>query len=237
MGAVYVLTLRQLSGRGRLAIMAVLAALPVLITLVVMRGNRAPPVGEYEDGILGGMLVGSIVPLIVLALAAPAFANEVEDKTLANLFLAPLQRWKIAVPKLLAVLTLAVPFIGASAALTAHLAYVADATATLSVVAAALIAVAVYAAVFLFLGLVTTQAIGVGLLYIVVWEGLFAGFVAGVRLLSIRYNSMALLHGLDARRFDASGQPSMLVASLASLVVFSVFVWLTVRRLRRMDIP
>jgi ABC-2 type transport system permease protein len=237
MRAVYVLTLRQLSGRGRLAIMTVLAALPVLMTLVMMRAESAPQVGDYETVVLSGMLAGSIVPLIVLALAAPAFANELEDRTLANLALAPLPRWQIAVPKLLAILTLAVPFIAASAALTAHAAYVADPRATLAVTGAILVAVAMYAAAFLFLGLVTTQAIGVGLLYIVVWEGLFAGFVAGVRLLSIRYNSMALMHGLDERRFDVSGQPSMLVASIASLAVFAVFVWLTVRRLRRMDVP
>ena len=33
------------------------------------------------------MLAGSIAPLVVLAIAAAAFANEVEDRTLANLTL------------------------------------------------------------------------------------------------------------------------------------------------------
>ena len=50
MGAVYLLTLRQMSGRWRLVIMSVLAALPVLITLVVLRGN-APSVAEYEEAV------------------------------------------------------------------------------------------------------------------------------------------------------------------------------------------
>src|SRR5688572_19310895 len=106
MGAVYWLTLRQMSGRWRLLIMAVLATLPVIITLMTLQGS-APSVSEYESAVLSGMLAGSIVPLVVLAIGAPAFANEIEDRTLANLVLSPLPRWRIALPKLLATLTLA----------------------------------------------------------------------------------------------------------------------------------
>ena len=59
MGAVYRLTLRQLSGRWRLAIMAVLAALPVVIVLLMLRSDDAPSVREFEAAILGAMLAGS----------------------------------------------------------------------------------------------------------------------------------------------------------------------------------
>ena len=98
---------------------------------------------------------------------------------------------------------------------------------------------ALYASAFVWLGLVTTQAIGVGLLYIVLWEGFFSGFVSGVRLLSIRHHAIALMHGLDARRFAAYADmhPSLTVVVVTSLLVFSGLVWLSVRRLRRMDVP
>jgi len=101
MGAVYLLTLRQTSGRWRLLIMTVLALLPLLITRMVL-GESAPPVSEFENVVLSAMLAGSIVPLVVLAIGAPAFANEIEDRTLANLVLSPVPRWQIALPKLLA---------------------------------------------------------------------------------------------------------------------------------------
>jgi hypothetical protein len=39
MGSVYLLTLRQLSGRWRLAIMTVLAAMPVLISALTLRSS------------------------------------------------------------------------------------------------------------------------------------------------------------------------------------------------------
>ena len=236
MGAVYLLTLRQTSGRWRLLIMTVLALLPLLITRMVL-GESAPPVSEFENVVLSAMLAGSIVPLVVLAIGAPAFANEIEDRTLANLVLSPVPRWQIALPKLLATLTLAVPFIAASAFATAQLAFLGDMKASLAVTAAAVLGVALYSAAFTWLGLVTTQAIGIGLLYVVLWEGFFAGFVPGVRLLSIRYQSLALMQGLDARRFVGFENPSLAMVLVTSAVVFGGFLWLTVRRLRRMDVP
>jgi len=237
MGSVYSLTLRQLSGRWRLLIMTVLAAMPVLIAVLTLASVRTPSVVEFEITVLGAMLSGSIAPLVVLAIAAPAFANELEDRTLANLTLSPLSRRQIAVPKLLAAVTVAAPFIAASAFLTSHVAFLGDATATAAVTVSAVVGVALYASAFVWLGLVSTQAIGIGLLYIVLWEGFFAGFVSGARVLSIRYYAIALMHGLDERRFASTSHMSLGVAIVVAVVVFGGFLFLTIRRLRRMDVP
>jgi len=237
MSSVYFLTLRQLSGRGRLAIMAVLAAMPALIALLMLRSDSAPTVQEFETAILSAMLSGSITPMVVLAIAGAAFANEVEDKTLANLTFAPLPRWQIVLPKLLATITVAAPFILVSAFLTSHIAFLGDTRATIAVTVAAVAGVALYASAFVWLGLVTTQAIGIGLLYIVLWEGFFSGFVEGVRLLSIRHYAIALMHGIDGRRFAGTAHLSLGFAIGVSVVVFGGFLLLSVRRLRRMDVP
>ena len=94
-----------------------------------------------------------------------------------------------------------------SAFATSYVAFLGDTTATIAVTVSALVGVALYASAFVWLGLVTTQAIGIGLLYIVLWEGFFSGFVSGVRLLSIRHYAIALMHGLDARRFARARPP------------------------------
>ena len=122
-------------------------------------------------------------------------------------------------------------------AVTGHLAFLGDARATLAVTISALAGVALYASAFVWLGLVSSQAIGLGLLYIVLWEGFFSGFVAGVRLLSIRHYAIALMHGLDERRFAGMSHLSLGAATTVAVVVFSGFLWLTVRKLRRMDVP
>ena len=237
MGTVYRITLRQLTGRWRLVIMTVLALLPVVVAVLMLRSDSAPSVREFEGVVLSAMLAGSIAPLVVLAIAAAAFGNELEDRTIANLTLAPLPRWQVALPKLLAVLTLAIPFIATSAALTAHFAFLADARATIAVTASAIVGVALYSSAFTWLGLVTTQAIGVGLLYIVLWEGFFSSFVSGARVLSVRHWAITLMHGMDERRFAHMELLDLRAVSITCTVVFLGFLFLAVRKLRRMDVP
>ena len=237
MRAVYLLTLRQLTGRWRLVIISVLATLPMIAAALLVSSDDAPSVLEFEQVVLSTMLAGAIAPLVVLAIAAAAFGNEYEDRTLANLTLAPLARWRIAVPKLLAVLSVALPFIVTSAAVTGHVAFLGDARATLAITVSALVGVALYGSMFTWLGLVTTQAIGIGLLYIVLWEGFFSGFVAGVRLLSIRHYAIAVMHGIDARRFAPGDHLGLLAAMVVSTLLFALFLYLAVKRLRRMDVP
>ena len=237
MGAVYLLTLRQLSGRWRVAIITLLASLPVIIAIMALRSPSATSVESFENAALSTILAGSIAPLIVLAIAVAAFANEIEDRTLANLTLSPIPRWRIVLPKLLAAITVAAPFITLSALLTSHIAFMADTRATVAVTVSSVIGVALYASAFVWLGLVSTQAIGIGLLYIVIWEGFFSGFVSGVRLLSIRQYAIALMHGMDERRFASSPHLEFGPAIAVAVLLFSGFLFLAIRRLRRMDVP
>lgn len=237
MRSVYLLTLRQLSGRWRLLIMTALASFPVIMAVLTLRDDDGPTVAEFEQVVFSAMLAGSILPLVVLAIAGAAFSNEIEDRTIANLTLAPIPRWQIVVPKFLATISIAAPFIAVSAFLTTHVAFIGDTRATVAVVAASLVAVAMYASAFVWLGLVSTQAIGLGLLYIVLWEGLFSGFISGVRLLSIRHFSIGLMHGLDPRRFANGSHLGFLPVIVICALVVTAFLWMSVRRLRRMDIP
>jgi ABC-type transport system involved in multi-copper enzyme maturation permease subunit len=237
MGTVYQLTLRQLFSRWRLLVMIVLAALPVLVATLTVRLSDAPSLNDFEMVVLSSMLAGAILPLVVLAIATAAFSNEIEDRTLANLTLAPIPRWQVAVPKFLATVSIAAPFIGLSAFLTAYVAFLGDSRAIMAVTVSALAGVVLYCAAFVWLGLVSTQAIGIGLLYIILWEGFFSGFVSGVRVLSIRHHSLAWMHGLDPRRFAQSDHPSLAVVAVTSAVVVAGFLWLSIRRLRRMDVP
>lgn len=237
MGPIYRLTLRQISSRWRLIIMAALAALPVVVAVLTLRSPGAPSVADFEAVVFDHMLAGAITPLVVLAIATVAFGHEIEDGTLANLTLAPVPRWKIVLPKLLAPVTLAGAFIAASAFVTGHLAYLGDTRATLSVTVGALAGVALYAAAFVWLGLMSSRAVWIGLAYIVLWEELFTGIVSGARLFSIRYHAIALTHGLDGRRFAEADHPDLVAVIAVMAVAFGGLVWLSVRRLRRMDVP
>ncbi len=237
MGPLFRLTLNQLTGRWRIVIMTVLASLPVLFSALVVRGSRAPFVDEFEVIVISTMLAGSIAPLIIVAIASVAFGNEVDDRTLANLTLSPLPRWQIVLPKMLGALAVSGPFILGSALATGFVAYNRDATAVLAVATGIGVGLMMYTSFFVWLGLVTKQAIGVGLLYIVLWEGFFSGYVEGIRYFSIRRYATALMHGIDPRRFAGEVHVELAATSLVAVGVCIVFFVLSTRRLRTMDVP
>ena len=74
-------------------------------------------------------------------------------------------------------------------------------------------------------------------MYIVLWEGFFSGYVSGIRFFSIRHYATALMHGLDPRRFAGAEHVGLGVAIAVSAAVVTLFLFLSTRRLRRMDVP
>ncbi len=237
MTPVFRLTVKQLTGKWRLIIMAVLALVPVVFTALVVADSTTPFIADFEIIVISTILAGTIAPLIIVSIASVAFSNEVEDRTLANLTLTPVPRWKIVVPKLAAAVAVSAPFIVGSAFLTSFLAFNRDVTAVTSVTLSVFAGLLAYASAFVWLGLVTKHAIAVGLLYIVLWEGFFSGYVSGIRLVSVRFYSVAMMHGMDPRRFVEERHVPLEPTLWVLVGIVAVFLWLSVRRLRRMDVP
>ena len=233
---IYKLTLRQLSGRWRLLITVLLTALPVIMGVVHTLVEDAPADHDFQTGVVG-MLVGVILPLVVLAIASAAFTNEIEDRTLANLTLTPIPRWKIILPKLLGAISVAAPMIAISGILTGYFIYEGDVQAIASLVVGAVVAVILYSVVFTWAGIMTTKAIGFGLLYVFLWEVTLSQIVPGVRFLSLNHYSMSVMQAIDERRLAGEDVLSTGVAIGASVGVFVIFLLLSIRRLRRMDVP
>jgi ABC-2 type transport system permease protein len=53
-----------------------------------------------------------------------------------------------------------------------------------------------YNALFIMISVVTTRAIAVGLLYVLIWEGLLGNFVGGARVLSIGQYSLGVANSI-----------------------------------------
>jgi ABC-2 type transport system permease protein len=233
---VYRLTFRQLSGRWRLLITLVLASLPVIVSLVQALVDDTPPDADFQAGVVG-MLAGVIMPLVVLAIASAAFTNEFEDRTLANLTLTPIPRWQIVVPKLLGAISVGAPILVVSALISGNFIYEGDAKAITAFAVAVAIGVALYSVVFTWAGIMTTKAIGFGLLYVFLWEITLSNIVPGTRFLSVNHFAASIFNGLDDRQFPDEVFLSFPVAIGTSIAVTVVFLLLAVRRLRSMDVP
>lgn len=239
MGQLYLISLRQLTGRTRLIIIGLLSILPVLLGLAVSLSDGGPNLAELDDNLIALLYGAGVLPVIALTVATAALGNDLEDRTLSNLTLAPVARWEIVLPKLAAAVTIAAPPLLISAIVSTSLAYDGDSQVILSVIIGMGLAILAYSAVFLWLGLATGRALGYGLMYMFLWEFLFTNFVSGVRFLSIRSYMIGLIRGVDDRRF--SGDPTQVISFPVSIIVILViivlFTVLTVRRLRTMDVP
>ena len=237
-------TARQILGRRRTLIMVLLALVPVALALLFRLGGGGPAslVGDREflRSVLDAFLVTLLLPLIALLVGTAAFGAEIEDGTVVYLLAKPIPRWRTVLAKLLVASAGTIVLAGAATFATVAIA-VADATGWTEILAGYLVGVAagavIYCSAFVALSLVTGRALIAGLLYVVLWEGVLANLLKGIRFLSIRQYTLGIadvagVHGritpdtLDAAPAIALGA---IVTVLASLVA--------VRRLQGFEIP
>ena len=251
MGQIFRLSLRQLASRSRLLLIVFLAALPVGLAALVsaLVGEDEPSNTEFTNTLLDGLLIAGALPIVTMVLATATFGNELEDRTLSYLALKPLPRTLIVLPKLLAAIVVGGPLLvasgvvatllGASSIGAVLLVVVGDIQAALAVGVALLAGVITYAAIFTWAGLMSTRALAFALIYVLLWEGLISSFLGGVRYLSVRSYTLAIMHGLDDKTFADLGERviEFPAAIVGAVVTTAVFFLLTVRRLYRMDVP
>ena len=235
------LSLRQLAGRWRLLIIIFLASLPVVITVLVrvLGGDAEESGDDFIEGMLSGMIVAAIMPIVTMTLATAAFGNELEDRTLSYLMLKPVRRIFVALPKLLASIIVAGPLMAVSSIVVVAVALDGGIQTAVAVGVAVFLGVVAYSAVFTWAGLISSHALGFALVYVFLWEGVISSFLSGVRYLSIRGYTLSIMYGMDKTELSTLEEFSIEfpAAIVGAIAVTAGFLWLTVRRLRTMDVP
>lgn len=238
--ALFSLALRQALTRRKLAILIVLALIPLGFAALTRSLDPDGGADGILNGVFDGLLLSIALPLIVMTLAAAAFGNEIEDRTLSLLTTKPVPRASIVFAKLAATIVVAGPLAAGVAVLVTVMALDTGAARGAVVGAAgALVAVVTYASLFTWAGLVTTRALAFGLIYLLLWEALLTTFLDGLRYLSARSYAISALAGLDDSAFSAFSERAIeLPAALAGAAIATVlFFLLALRRLSRMDVP
>ena len=240
MGSMVSLSIRQLTGRWRVAFILLLSVLMLGLAVVVFILSDEPRAhGETIDVFFDGLIVGAILPLVIMALATASFGNEVEDRTLSYLVMKPVARWLIVLPKVLAPIAVGGPVLIVTGVVTTLLLLEGDVRAATAVAVAIFAGVVAYASIFTWLGLVTKSALAVAVVYVFVWEGLISTFLGGVRYLSVRGYVLAIMDGIDGESFEVFGERAIEypAAIVGAATVSVVFFLLTILRLKRMDVP
>lgn len=194
LGALFTLTLRQYQHGKRWMVMAALMLLPAGLVILVRTTARDVPSVALEFIFAFMLIPQALLPLVALIYASGMILDEQEDQTLTYLLIRPIPKWAIYIVKLLATLSGTVFLTVAFTALTYVAVYAGardhvDAIPLRCVEAMSIhsLAVIAYCCLFGLMSLLTRRTLIVGVLYILIFEGLFANLAFGIRLITVIY--------------------------------------------------
>jgi len=210
-------TLRGMLGRRRTVLLVLLAGLPVLVALLIRVSGGRPD----AERVLDTLVVRFVMALVALIVGTAVIGSEIDDGTAVYMMVKPIARWRIAVSKAIVAAGLTAVLVVPAVILTGILlGGRGDAMAITSAFAVAcLVGGSAYAVAFLALSVFTSRAFLIGLAYVLLWEGVLAGLLAGAKFLSIRQATLGVAAALGV---DVPGDP--LAPPMSVLVLAVVLV-------------
>ncbi len=166
-----------LQGRRGIGLVLVAAIYPALVLAIAAARRTNIDLLAASELLYTGLFLPVLLLIVCLVLAVSLFRGEIEDDTIVYPVTRSLPRWQLVLGKYLGFAVAAVLCLLPAALLGTAIgtAFNLDATTSLGGVAATLllttpIAILAYGALFLLLGLVTRQALVIGLIYGFLWE-------------------------------------------------------------------
>lgn len=223
------LALQALLGRRRFLLLLLIPL--VLVALAIVVRALAGEGAGYQE-IVVDLGLGLVLPLVALLATSSALGPEIDDGSIVYLLAKPVNRHAVALSKY-AVAVLATLAFGALPLLVAGL--VVDSSRPGEAGAwlgAGALGAAAYCGLFLAISALTRHAVVLGLLFVLVWEGLLGGLLTGVRWLSVGQWARELATALDDRIQVPGPGVGLAYALAATAVVVGAGVWFTGERLR-----
>jgi ABC-2 type transport system permease protein len=184
------LTVRGLFGRRRFLLLLPLPAL--LAGLALLAGALGATPAEWGEPVLVGLGFAVVLPVMALIVGASVLGAEIDDGTLVHTLAKPLSRREIILSKLVVAVVVSVATAGAGMLVAGLLAGPARLAAGL--VAGTAVGAVAYSALFVALSLLTRRPVLVGLVYVLIWEGLLGNLVSGTQVLSIQQYAVSVAH-------------------------------------------
>jgi ABC-2 type transport system permease protein len=176
------ITARALFGRRRFLLLLPLPAL--VIGLAVLANSLGAGPKDWGSPVIVGLGLSVVLPVIALVVGTGVLGSEIDDGTLSHILAKPLPRSEIILSKLVVAIAVTAVTVGVPLFITGLIA--GSVPLALGLVVGSVVGSIAYSALFMALSLLTRRPVLVGLLYVLVWEGLLSNLLDGTRLLSIR---------------------------------------------------
>jgi ABC-2 type transport system permease protein len=223
-GTIIKLALQALLGRRRFWLLIALPLALIGLTALIRVLSSDPDAAWPMISFLGYPLV---LPLVAILAASSVLGPEVDDGSIVYLLSKPVSRHAIAISKWLVAWS-ATLVVGSLGVFIAGL-VAGGGEQSAGWLVAALIAGTTYSALFLALSSFTRHAVVIGLIFVLIWEGLAGGFLSGVAWLSVGQWGIQVGDEVSSSLGDPVNLPWALLASLA---VTLGGVWFAGDRLR-----
>lgn len=233
LATVYRIILRTQVSIGRIAFLALLASVGLVVGLAIGVGDVFDRL-DAGTNLINAFGLSLYAPVATLVLASAALSDPIDDGTMVYLWLRPMGRWKIGLGALLATWTVTLPLVLVPMVGMAVLSGGGPSLVRGTLLAGSL-AVIAYGALFVLLGLWVRRALIWGLAYILLWEGFVAIAGDNAQRLAIRSYTRSLLSdatGVDLFLADISVSASVIVPLVVAALAFGLTAW----RLRRMEV-
>jgi ABC-2 type transport system permease protein len=230
----YRVVLTQLVTRGRVAALVLVGAVVAIVAAAVGASDEIDDPLEAAVRVIADLGFTALVPIVALVFATASLGDMRDDGTLVYLWLRPMDRWPVVVGAWAASVTVSLPLTVVPLGIASVLVDTGGELVTATVLACA-VGVIAYAALFVLLGLLVRNAIVWGLAYVLIWEGIVAGYGNIPARLSVRGYTRSIITartGVDLELGDLSLAPGVIVPALAAVAALAA----AARRLRRMDI-
>nr|WP_269813077.1 ABC transporter permease subunit [Ornithinimicrobium sediminis] len=213
--------------------MVVLPFLLVALSMAVALLTEATSAVDPVTAVFG---LGLVLPLVALLVSTGVIGPEIEDGSIVYLLATPVSRLSVAVSKQV-VASVVTVVLGAGAVLTSALVLAPGSPGqALALGLGAVVAGLAYCGLFVALSALLRHGTVAGLIYVLVFEGLLASWLSGLRYLSVgsfgRRVAGALTDDLDLVVRDMS-----LVYGVVAALVFTVGgALVTAHRLRSFEL-
>jgi ABC-2 type transport system permease protein len=226
-GVVMRLTVRAALSRKRAALFVLPAILLIGIAAVLKATAKSAVWQPDVLSILGYLLVA----LTALILGGSVLGAEMDDGSILHLLATPVSRRSILLSKYLVAVTLTVAFVAIPEYVACVIAAGASNKLTIGLLVGAVAGAVIYNAIFVMLTAVVSPgaALAIGLLYILLWEGLLASLVPGVGLLSADHYSLAIANSIA---HDSALQPNLTFGTAVGMGIAVTAICLVVATIR-----